>query len=414
MNENIYKSLLIIIITLVSLYVTNSNKKDIIKEDFITWFQPFYKDNTKLVPKYMRDNIVYNNFKFDFLNKININIQSSGDIETVSSYNKNLFKNLMNNVKINNIYLNYDKDADNIYNKVTNNKNNIGIVSAVSIYNKISSEEASELSNINFITVTSYNYIFFLTNKTSNITNFRELNNKTINIGKKGSDSYKFGESIINNTKRMIQGEFNVKTTNYENEEAFIKLKNNEINAVVICDFFPNVEIQKLIFNDLQKEILLLPINFLNEDLFMNRHPYAKKVVLDLNLIESYLPKKIGMEKDSLYYTRFKPDLETYKYPRYMICNKYTYPNITYNITRSFYRNLNIINNDKNFIKNRNNIIYPIDLARAYVIPIHIGSYLMYVELGLITKKSSKYCAYFAGKDKCSDENIIRARLITE
>ena len=186
MNENIYKSLLIIIITLVSLYVTNYNKKDLIKEDFITWFQPFYKDNTKLVPKYMRDNIVYNNFKFDFLNKININIQSSGDIETVSSYNKNLFKNLMNNVKINNIYLNYDKDADNIYNKVTNNKNNIGIVSAVSIYNKISSEEASELSNINFITVTSYNYIFFLTNKTSNITNFRELNNKTINIGKKG------------------------------------------------------------------------------------------------------------------------------------------------------------------------------------------------------------------------------------
>ena len=180
------------------------------------------------------------------------------------------------------------------------------------------------------------------------------------------------------------------------------------------CDFFPSKQLEKFIYTDFTKDIIILPLNILNDVLFFRKHPYVQKIVLDLNLIPTYLPKKIGNKKNSPFFNKFKPDLETYKYPRYMICNRKIYPNITFNIANAFYRNLKFLNNDKYFIQNRNNFLYPTNMAEEYTVPLHIGASFLYKKLGLITTESSEYCKLYAGKDQCTKENIIRARLLTE
>ena len=195
----------------------------------------------------------------------------------------------------------------------------------------------------------------------------------------------------------------------YDDDIAIQKLLNQEIDGMIFTDLYPSNFLDKLIENDLSKTFVILPITEINEELFTKRHPFVKKVSIDLNALpENYLPVKIK----NLEYTVYRPDLDTYRYPVIFICNKNTQPNISYQIVKGVIDNLETLNNSELTIKNKWNYLALPDIGQDIFIPTHIGANIFYNQVTVNTTNPSEYCKYYIGKKKCNAEDIESAKIM--
>lgn len=388
-----------IIIILIYIFFINSSKY---KENFITWFLPYYNKSTgeltESTPPYITSNLELSYLEYKTFDNIIINIKEN------NMYYDFLFKNILKNLRIKKIIINYTK---NILEEVSKNKIHTAIFSAPFIVNSIN-ENFDKLKNINFVIYTNYRFLFFIVNSFSNISRLKEIDNKIINIGPKNTDEYWFGKSIIEN----LNNKYKISPKNvleYDVDTSFQKLLNGEIDGMIYTDLFPSDKLNKIIQSNLDIRLILIPIEDINEKIFLQMRPYASKVSLDQNnLPKNYLPVKI---KD-LYYNKFRPDITSYKYPEIMVCNKDANPKLIFNMVKSIVSNLNIINNSDYVIKNQFNYLSFPDIANNQYIPVHVGAKVYYTNISINTNYSDDLCKYFVGNAKCTPERIEGARII--
>lgn len=368
------------------------------KEHFITWFLPYYNKSTgeltEFTPPYITSNLELNYLEYKTFDNLIININE------INTYYNFLFKNILKSLRINNLFINDTKDALEDVNK---SSINTAIFSSPYIVNNI-----DKLKNINFVIYTNYRFLFFIVNRYSNISRLKEINNKIINIGPDKTDESIFGKSIIDNLKDK-HNIFPKQVLKYDIDTSFKKLIKGEIDGMVMTDLFPSEKLNKIIQTNTDMKLILIPIEDINETVFLQRHPYSLNVALDQNnLPKNYLPVKIK----NLYFNKFRPNITSYKYPEIMVCNKDASPKLIFNIVKSIVSNLDIINNSDYVIKNKFNYLSFPNIASNQYIPIHVGAKIYYKNISINTTYSDDLCKYFVGNAKCTPERIEGARII--
>ena len=388
-----------IIIILIYIFFIYSPKY---KEHFITWFLPYYNKSTgeliETTPPYITSNLELSYLEYDTFDNLIINIKEK------NTYYDFLFKNILKSLRIKNMVI---KNTNNALENVNNNPINTAIFSSPFIVNKIN-KNIDKLKNINFVIYTNYRFLFFIVNSSSNISRLKEIDKKRINIGPENTDEYILGENLILN----LNEKFKVlpdKIYNYDVDTSFKKLLNGEIDGMVFTDLFPSEKLNKIIEMNLDNKIILIPIEDINENVFLQMRPYASKVFLDQNnLPQNYLPVKIK----NLYFNRFRPNITSYKYPEIMVCNKNASPKLIFNIVKSIVSNLNIINKSDYVIKNQYNYLSFPDIANNQYIPVNVGAKLFYKNISINTTYADDLCKYYVGNAKCTPERIEGARII--
>jgi TRAP-type uncharacterized transport system substrate-binding protein len=368
------------------------------KEHFITWFLPYYNKSTgeltEFTPPYITSNLELNYLEYKTFDKLIININE------INTYYNFLFKNILKSLRINNLFINDTKDALEDVNK---SPINTAIFSSPYIVNNI-----DKLKNINFVIYTNYRFLFFIVNQYSNISRLKEINNKIINIGPDKTDESIFGKSILDNLKDKYKI-FPKQVLRYDIDTSFKKLIKGEIDGMVMTDLFPSEKLNKMIETNTDMKLILIPIEDINETVFLQSRPYALKVALDQNnLPKNYLPVKIK----NLYFNKFRPNITSYKYPEIMVCNKDASPKLIFNIVKSIVSNLDIINNSDYVIKNKFNYLSFPNIASNQFIPVHVGAKIYYKNISINTTYSDDLCKYFVGNAKCTPERIEGARII--
>ena len=388
-----------IIIILIYVFFIYSQKY---KENFITWFLPYYnKSNGELIkstPPYITSNLELNYLEYDTFDNIIINIKEK------NTYYDFLFKNILKDLRIKRIIIN---DTKNILEEVSKSNINFAIFSAPFIVNNINTN-IDKLKNTNFVIYTNYRFLFFIVNRFSNISRLKEIDNKVINIGPENTDEFFLGKSIIDNLKDKYK--ISPKQVfEYDIDTSFKKLIKGEIDGMIYTDLFPSEKLNNIIQSNIDMKLILIPIEDINETIFLQGRPYTSKVFLDQNnLPKNYLPVKIK----NLYFNKFRPDITSYKYPEIMVCNKNASPKLIFNIVKSIVSNLNVINQSDYVIKNQYNYLSFPDIANNQHIPLHVGSNVFYKNISINTNYSDDLCKYFVGNAKCTPERIEGARII--
>ena len=372
------------------------------KEHFITWFLPYYNKSTgeltESTPPYITSNLELNYLEYDTFDNLIINIKET------NTYYDFLFKNILKSLRIKRIFI---RNIKNTLEEVSNSPINTAIFSAPYIVNKIN-KNINRLKNINFVIYTNYRFLFFIVNSSSNISRLKEIDKKRINIGPEDTDEFIFGKNIIEN----LNNKFNIspdKIFNYDVDTSFKKLISGEIDGMVMTDLFPSEKLNKIIETNLDNKIILIPIEDINENVFLQMHPYSSKVFLDQNnLPKNYLPIKVK----NLYFNQFRPNITSYKYPEIMVCNKNASPKFIFNIVKSIVSNLNVINRSDYVIKNQYNYLSFPDIANNQYIPVNVGAKLFYNDISINTTYADDLCKYYVGNAKCTPERIEGARII--
>jgi len=403
---NTFKIFLIFLMIIFLLIVQKIYQK---QENFITWYLPFYNqgtvDNVKSLD-YITSNVYLNQLEYDYINHINFYLLSKEKNSYLELYYNFLFKTLLASMKLKKLFIKQTEKPDLLLTKVNENEFNLSLVSAPYILETLS-KNLDFIKNINSIISVSYNYLFIITNKNKQISSLLELNKKTINIGIKNSDEYFLGRDMIENLK--INQEFSAQTTNYDTKTAFIKLISGEIDAMIYTDLYPSLLLDKYIIEDLTRILVFLPIKGLNEEVFKIRHRYLQKVSIDLNALpDNYLPVKIK----SLEYTKFRPDLDTYRYPLYVVCNKNASPKLSFQFVNSIINNLDIINQSEFVLKNGYNYLALPEISNSPYIPDHIGAKIYYKKVSVYTTEKSTLCGYYVGNAECTPERIEGAKIV--
>ena len=384
-----------IIIILIYIFFIYSLKY---KEDFITWFLPYYNKSTgeltESTPPYITSNLELSYLEYKTFDNLTINIKA------MNTYYEFLFKNILKSLRINNLIINDTKDT---LEEVIKSQTHIGIFSSPFIVKNI-----EKLKNVNFVIYTNYRFLFFIVNRSSNISRLKEIDNKIINIGPENTDEFVFGTNIIENLK----DKHNISPKQifeYDVDTSFKKLIKGEIDGMVMTDLFPSQKLNKIIETNRDMKLILIPIEDINETVFLQRRPYALKVELDQNnLPKNYLPVKVK----NLYFNKFRPNITSYRYPEIMVCNKDASPKLIFNIVKSIVSNLNIINKSDYIIKNQHNYLSFPDIANNQFIPVHVGASIFYKNISINTNYSDDLCKYFVGNAKCTPERIEGARII--
>jgi TRAP-type uncharacterized transport system substrate-binding protein len=381
-----------------------------IQENLITWFLPFYNKGTKELtintPLFITSNLIYNQLKFDYIKYLYFLIYNKNTNDKIDNYYNFLISNLIKSTKIEKIITRNATNPEKVLEFISKEKDAFGIISSPFLLKSIQTN-ISQIKNINFIVIPNYNYIFFITNKNLNISSLSQLNNKKINIGPKNYDSNIFGNDLLKNLE--ILNDIKIERFYDYDEIAIKKLQNREIDGMVFTDLYPSNFLDKIIGNNIENNFFILPLKDINQELFKKIHPFVKNVSIDLNALpKKYLPIKVN----DLEYTKFRPNLDTFQYPVFFICNKDASPVISYEIVKGVINSLDVLNNSDMTLKNQWNYLALPDISNDNFIPTHIGAKIFYNKLTVNTTNPDELCKYYIGKKKCGPEEIESAKII--
>ena len=381
-----------------------------IQENLITWFLPFYNKGTKELtintPPFITSNLIYNQLKFDYIKQLYFLIYNKNTNDKIDYYYNFLISNLIKITKIEKIITRNATNPEKVLQFISQEKDAFGIISSPFLLKSMQTN-ITQIKNINFIIIPNYNYIFFITNKNLNISSLSQLNNKKINIGPTNYDSNIFGNDLLKNLETFND----IKIERYydSDEIAIKKLRNREIDGMIFTDLYPSNFLDKIIENDIEKTFFILPLKNINQELFRKMNPFIRNVALDLNALpKNYLPIKVN----DLEYTMFRPNLDTFQYPVFFICNKDAKPIISYEIVKGVINNLDVLNKSDMTLKNQWNYLALPDISNDNFIPTHIGAKIFYNKLTVNTTNPDELCKYYIGKKKCGPEEIESAKII--
>ena len=395
----------LVIITILLLYLIR--KMNITKEGFYTLFMPKI---SYVSPDYKPSNItkLFNPNKYDY-NPLSISYSLKYDVNRFN-FIKYLAQQLIKHSPITYIELEKTKNSFEVFDSVAENKTQMGYLSSIGLYRKISKKTLEE---IYFLTNFGYRQIYLIGKINGTVINLSDLENKTIET-KSGTDKQIATDLIeyygFKNTKLSVNDSL---------ENMVNKLRNNEIDAFIYSDLFPSFSLGKQLQKYENKKLMILPIMPQNMRLFLSMYPYYQESTVDLNYMPAgYLPKKIGDWQYSLY----RPYIKSIRCFNVLICNDKIKNNLIKNIMTYFYTNLKQFNyiyekNEKLPIAEKIKIT---DVTHGpFFIKFHPEVTKIMNDRGLINIteseleiKENEQCTYFIDKMKCNKYNLEKYNIL--
>jgi len=392
-----YNLIILFIIIILLFYLINKNII-IKKENYLTYYLPFYDTNSNLLNKfYLEHNYSKNYFK----KKFDYEIIKLGSDNFSYEFNLILSKLIVDETLTYSISsINYDNEL-NIVTDLLNNKINLGIIT-IALLNYYNLKYNINFDKLYALSKLYKSYFIILTKIKYNIFNIDQIPYKTkIGVINEGNTIYFFINKFL---KDLKYNKRDIEIIVYKNlddlYDAFIK---DKIKIIIYIDKLPNDNLNKLIDLNFERDIILLPfkINKNLEEAFLIKNSFLDLDTFDLNKItQAYLPKKF----DKYYYFMYKPDFSILSLHNFLITNnKISNKNID-NIENLFLKNIKIINN---MLDNKYKIN---DIGPS----VHINKYLKYhpatlrnfAKFGYITNENNNNCQFLVGIKECNKKTL--------
>lgn len=378
-----------------------SNKfvfKKNIKEHYLTYFLPFYDYNVNDLANFYNNN--ENNLNY-FKKKFNYKILKLGIINQDNYFAKIIINEYISKSNLYKAEIREFSDrlhglVDIIRKDIDLNINNYATIIYYSDILK------GNINNLRLITSLYKLYIYIFTKKTSKIYNLNKIPFGTvIGILEYPSVFYLYHKKFFDDLGYKENVDYIPKY--YKNQkELFNGFFNNECQLIIFSDVFPSRITIKILNNVLNPDIILIPFEYVREELFLQQNPHINIDYVDLNLFsEKYLPKKFGDYE----YTKNRPTFKMCYLNKILVTHKDTDPKITYSIIKFFFENFKYINstlNDKSYEISK----IQIDNVKINYLDYHQGVIKYFYEKGLITNTNNDNCKYLYGVMECNKENL--------
>jgi TRAP-type uncharacterized transport system substrate-binding protein len=382
--------MLIIIFYLVNKYFL----KEDVQENYLTFFLPYYNNKLNKLYNFYTDNDYNKNFfKRNFDNKeLTYSYHYEDEIFTKLLLSFNLSTSNRSILKV----IKY-KNKMRMLEDLVNEKTNFCTSDHLSVYyyNHILKNNISNLRVLKAL------YPVFLLTITKKKYNINSLNNIPLNtiIGLKSDGAtYYYYEKFFRNLGYKENIDYKIKVYNNEND-LYNGFLNSEYQIMLFETPLPNKKLTKFLNENSEKNIIILPFDINNKNLFLKRNLelYIKND-FDLNTISSlYLPVKFGNHE----YTKYRPMIKLCYYNRTLLSNTYTNIDIVYSIMSLYNKNYKYLN------KSLEVKIYPI---KIYNIPsfmdYHRGVIKYLYDIGFLSNIDNPNCQYLVGKKACNAKTI--------
>jgi hypothetical protein len=170
----------------------------------------------------------------------------------------------------------------------------------------------------------------------------------------------------------------------------------------ILIDIFPKNEINKFIDDNFLEDIILLPFEINNIDLFKKKNTYINIEYMDLNYFaKTYMPKKFSKYT----YTKNKPTIKMASHRKLLLTNSETDAELTYYFIKYLYENNKSNNNNlpeigykvESIGLNNNNIDF-LDYNK--------GVLKYFYEKGYITYSDEQNCINLVGTTTCNNKSL--------
>lgn len=379
----LYSVIILILFIIINQYLT-------IKENYLTYFLPFYTVESKPLRNFYINDDYNKNF---FKHKLNYEVFSflGSKKNPQSNFLKQFSKRLLS--KSNIVQSNYiELDNDEIVlEKLNENKN---AMSMITIPTYLDYAKDNNNLNISLLSNLYSSYLLVLTKLKYNINSLNEINSDT-KIGI-------FKNNTINNFYQKLFTDMNKSIKNIKIYNTLKKLQdsllNDENEVIIYFSELPSSSLDELIQSDYESQVIILPFDLSSKisSIFFKKNDYAKIGYFDLNKIEGkYLPKKFG----DYYYFMFKPTIKLLKINQYLVCNKHLNKKVVRDVFSYIFEYRKSYNDGSYMIEN----IEPnYDLIKY--IPFHPEVLKVFREKGYITNINNDNCKYFVGVKECTDK----------
>jgi len=398
------KILILVILIIFIFYIINNYflKKE---EHYLTYFLPFYDDSKTDLENFYKYNENNNN---SFKKKFNYNVLKFGTTKTDKYFIDKLINYFISTSYLINsetiLYKDYIKNLSDLI----NNKINF----STTTYSTISYYEnhlKQNINNIRLITTLYKLYIYIFTKKKYNVFQINDIKPGFI-IGIVDGNSFTYYYNIFFRDLGFTENiDYIIKKYDTLND-LFKGFINSECKIIIINDIFPNNNIENFLDNLNDKDIILLPFNIPDEDLFLKKQRIINIDYIDLNLLStSYLPKKFNDNE----YTKNKPILKICYLDKILISNISTNPSYIYEFIKFYYENYKSINN--NLIESGYKL-QNITINNYYTsyIDYHMGVLNFFRDKGYITNNENPNCKYLVGTTECTDKSLLDNNLINK
>lgn len=395
------KILILNLIIIIILYILNKYffKKNI-NENYLTYFLPYYNSDTNKLGTFYKDN---DNLKNYFKKKFNynkINISATYDEKKIIEF---IINSYIANSNIENIEIIIYKDL--IKNVEDIEKNTFCVTDYPTLIYYI--QNINNYSyNIKLIKSLYKIYIYPITKKPYKIYNLDEIKKNTTIGVIKNTSFYFFHTYYFNFLNYNLDTDINI--IYYESDiEMFKSFIENKVQMIFITDTFPSKTILNFLDNNINEDIILLPFNIANEDVFFKR---TKKIFIDyidLNkLSNNYLPVNF----DNYEYNMYKPDFKILYFDKFIIANKNTSDDDVYNFIEFIYYNSKYLNYN---LRNSKYQIYNVRIDEEFLyITYHNGVLKFLKKYGYINEINNDNCKHLYGVMECTEENLKKNNLL--
>ncbi len=399
------------------------NQKERIEEPFYVFFKPYQtiqNMNTFNEIDYYTRNTDYQNYITMKYSKTPINIFYNYNFED-KVFLRNFqyfFKQVVANSNLLQINLKLVKSLKDqsstissnpiltVANRVNNYKYSMAILDSAELFYSSSNNiyhPFADKKKIEIVSGLYYNYLYIITKKTNGIQKLTDLYGKRFGIYYEGlSRDYIIPRRIIEYFGKDFAN--SVEFVNGDSSENWERLKNGSIDAMFFSSYYPNQFLNSIFNNPFNKDYIMVPIEFEDNERFKLENPYLEKTTIDLNYTKQFLPRRIN----GVYYQRFNPDFPTYKSKVFLVCNHDIEEAISYELVRLLAKQPISPNNaNKYFTDIRTLFINSSLLPVAY----HKGTEKYLRETGYINHFDTPLCSYFVGKKKCDEATLRKNQL---
>lgn len=385
----------VIIILIIIFYITNYYiLKKQIKENYLTYFLPYYDQNINPLSNFYKDN---DNNKNYFKKKFSYKPINFGFVKDDAKIVKLLISFYISNSTTQKVNLiKYSNSLNNIKDLV-DNKIDLCVTDFPTLicYTEILNNNIDKLK---LVTQLFNIYIYPFTKKSYNIFSLDDITPDTIiGIIKDSDPFYYYYDRYFDFLGYKNKTDYKIKL--YDNSsDLFNGFINNECQMIFITGVFPNDNIKTFLDNNINSDILLLPFNISKEELFLKKNHFIHISYIDLNdLSASYLPVKFNENE----YTINRPSLKICAFYKILLSNVNTDTKYIYSFINFLHTNLKYINNNL-----ENKLLETQVYDQLIYITYHEGSLRFFRDYGFISNIDNDNCKYLVGVKECNQTNL--------
>ena len=379
-------------------FKNNPKRLIVLKENYLTYYLPFYNTDSKLLNNFYREHNYSKNY---FKKKFDYEVIKLGSSEYSYEFNVLFSKIVADKTMSYSITSIKYNDELKIISDLYNNKINLAITSIILI-NYFNIVYKVNLDNLYVISNLYKSYIIILTKLKYNIFRVDEIPYKTkIGIINESNVIYFYINKFLNDLK---YNKDDIDIIVYKSlDDLYDAFKKDKIKVIIYIDSLPNDNLNELINFNFERDIILLPfvISPRLEEEFLIKNSFLIKDSFNLNSITAaYLPKKFY----NYYYFIDRPDFPILSLQDYLITNNKISDDNINNITNLFLKNVKSINNMLNNKYQLTKIGPRINISNY--LRYHPTTMKNFEQYGYITNESNHNCKYLVGVKECNKKTL--------